>query len=69
MLKVPDIQMTTSILERAMSPREMALPPPLSELESEVMDEVWRQERATVRSVMEVLNNRRAKDRAYTTNA
>jgi predicted transcriptional regulator len=31
------------------------------------MEEVWREDRATVRSVMEVLNNRRAKARAYTT--
>jgi predicted transcriptional regulator len=41
-------------------------PPPLSELESEVMDEVWRHDEVTVREVLEVLN-RGAKERAYTT--
>ena len=33
-------------------------PPVLHELEAEVMDEVWRQETATVRSVMEALNRK-----------
>ncbi len=31
------------------------------------MEEVWRQGEATVRAVMEALNARRRKDRAYTT--
>ncbi len=50
-----------------MSHRKQAPPPPLSELEAEVMEEVWRQGRTSVRSVMQVLNTKRAKDRAYTT--
>ena len=41
-------------------------PPSLSELESEVMHEVWRHDEATVREVLEALNTR-AKERAYTT--
>jgi predicted transcriptional regulator len=43
-------------------------PPPLHELESEVMEEVWRQARpTTVREVMDALNRRGTKERAYTT--
>jgi predicted transcriptional regulator len=43
-------------------------PPPLHELESEVMEEVWRQGRpTTVRAVMDALNRRGTKERAYTT--
>jgi predicted transcriptional regulator len=49
-----------------MSPRVPA-PPSLFELESEVMEEVWRQGRTNVRAVMEALNKKRRKDRAYTT--
>src|SRR5438445_12495605 len=41
-------------------------PPPLHELESEVMEEVWGREEATVRDVLEALNKGRKK-RAYTT--
>lgn len=41
-------------------------PPPLHELEAEVMEEVWRRERATVREVLEALNEG-PKQRAYTT--
>lgn len=41
-------------------------PPPLSELESDVMEEVWRHDEVTVRQVLEALNAR-AKERAYTT--
>ena len=41
-------------------------PPALHELESEVMEEMWRQPEATVRDVLEVLN-RGPKQRAYTT--
>ena len=43
------------------------LPRALFALESEVMEEVWRQGRTNVRRVMEVLNKKRKKDRAYTT--
>jgi predicted transcriptional regulator len=42
-------------------------PPPLHELESEVMEEVWRQDEASVREAMEALNERTPKPRAYTT--
>ncbi|MGH2945806.1 MAG: BlaI/MecI/CopY family transcriptional regulator [Solirubrobacteraceae bacterium] len=42
--------------------------PRLYELESEVMEEVWRQARpTTVRAVMAALNRRADKERAYTT--
>lgn len=41
-------------------------PPALHELESEVMEEVWRTGPATVRAVLETLN-RGPKRRAYTT--
>ncbi len=44
----------------------MSVPPPLHELEAEVMEEVWRQRAATVRDVLEILN-RGPKQRAYTT--
>jgi predicted transcriptional regulator len=42
-------------------------PPLLHELEAEIMEEVWRQETATVRSVMEALNRKADPPRAYTT--
>ena len=42
-------------------------PPPLHELEAEVMDEIWERGEASVREVMEALNRRAAKPRAYTT--
>ena len=42
-------------------------PPPLHELESEVMEEVWARGEATVRDVQEALNARSEKARAYTT--
>lgn len=43
------------------------IPPPLHELESEVMEEVWRGSEATVRDVLESLNASAPKVRAYTT--
>ena len=43
------------------------IPPPLHELEAEVMEELWRQGEASVRTVMEALNRRAPRDRAYTT--
>ena len=44
------------------------LPPELHELEAEVMDEVWSRAReVAVRDVMETLNRRAEKPRAYTT--
>lgn len=48
--------------------REENVPPPLHELESEVMEEAWRQAGpTTVRAVMDALNRRARKERAYTT--
>jgi predicted transcriptional regulator len=41
--------------------------PPLHELESEVMEEIWTEGEATVRTVMDALNKRTTKARAYTT--
>jgi predicted transcriptional regulator len=46
---------------------EASVPPPLGELEADVMEHVWRQGEATVRSVLEALNATAAKARAYTT--
>jgi predicted transcriptional regulator len=42
-------------------------PPALHELEAEVMDEVWERGEASVREVMEALNGRAGRQRAYTT--
>jgi BlaI family transcriptional regulator, penicillinase repressor len=44
-----------------------AAPPPLHELESEVMEQLWTSGESSVRGVMEALNSRAARDRAYTT--
>jgi predicted transcriptional regulator len=44
-----------------------SVPPPLHELESEVMEQLWRSGESTVRTVMEVLNDHAEKPRAYTT--
>lgn len=49
-----------------MTRRRPAAPPPLSELELEVMGEVWKRGHATVRDVLDALNSGR-KQRAYTT--
>jgi BlaI family transcriptional regulator, penicillinase repressor len=46
---------------------QKSTPPPLHELEAEVMDEVWRQGEASVRAVNDALNARTKKPRAYTT--
>jgi predicted transcriptional regulator len=45
----------------------MAAPPPLHELESEIMEEMWGRTEATVREVQTALNARAEKTRAYTT--
>jgi predicted transcriptional regulator len=45
----------------------MPAPPPLHELETEIMEEMWRRGEATVRDVQEALNARAEKTRAYTT--
>jgi predicted transcriptional regulator len=47
--------------------RRQPATPPLHELESEVMEEIWTQREATVRTVMDALNRRTTKARAYTT--
>src|ERR1700692_4350874 len=47
--------------------REEPALPQLHELEAEVMEEVWSQGEASVRTVMEALNRRASKERAYTT--
>src|ERR1700759_4818340 len=47
--------------------RAGVVPPPWHELESEVMEQLWRSGEASVRSVMEALNKRATKERAYTT--
>jgi predicted transcriptional regulator len=45
------------------------IPPPLHELEAEVMEAVWNsgQDEVTVREMMDVLNKRTKSPRAYTT--
>jgi predicted transcriptional regulator len=45
----------------------MAYPPPLHELESAIMAEVWRRGECSVRDVLEALNARSDAQRAYTT--
>jgi len=53
---------------RSRKPSSAAVvPPPLHELESEVMEQLWRSGEAPVRSVMEALNQGTKKERAYTT--
>ncbi len=47
--------------------RTAAPPPPLHELESEVMEQLWAGGESSVRSVMEALNAHARKERAYTT--
>src|ERR1700716_1712362 len=42
-------------------------PPAMFELEADVMDEVWARGQTTVREVMDALNERSSKSRAYTT--
>jgi predicted transcriptional regulator len=54
-----------------MAPRKsnkaVSVPPPLHELESEVMESVWGSGETSVRAVMEALNRVAPKPRAYTT--
>ena len=42
-------------------------PPPLHELEAEVMEQLWDHGESSVRDVMQAINARSGKDRAYTT--
>jgi predicted transcriptional regulator len=46
---------------------DASVPPPLGALEAEVMEQLWRQREATVRSVLEAINATFEKARAYTT--
>jgi predicted transcriptional regulator len=52
---------------KASAARPDPVPPPLHELEAEVMEEIWRSGEAPVRAVMDALNERTSKPRAYTT--
>lgn len=52
---------------RAPSGTGRAEVPELHELEAAVMDQVWRLEKATVRDVLEALNEAEPRARAYTT--
>jgi predicted transcriptional regulator len=45
----------------------VSVPPPLHELEAEIMDEVWARGACTVRDVLDALNARNPTPRAYTT--
>jgi predicted transcriptional regulator len=45
----------------------MDRPPALHELETEIMEEVWAREEATVHEVRDAINARSDKSRAYTT--
>jgi predicted transcriptional regulator len=46
---------------------DASVPPPLGELEADVMEQLWQQREATVRSVLEAINASAEKVRAYTT--
>jgi predicted transcriptional regulator len=48
-------------------PRRPKIPPVLHELEAEVMEVVWDHVEVSIRDVMEELNARTRRDRAYTT--
>jgi predicted transcriptional regulator len=50
-----------------LSSDDASAPPRLGDLESEVMEHVWRLGEATVRSVLELINDGAARQRAYTT--
>jgi predicted transcriptional regulator len=48
-------------------PTELPVPPALHELEAEVMEVVWERGESSVREVMQALNARAPRERAYTT--
>jgi predicted transcriptional regulator len=54
-------------LRKGIKASRKSVPPPLHELESEVMEQLWRSGESSVRTVMEALNRRTHKPRAYTT--
>jgi predicted transcriptional regulator len=55
------------VAQRGSKHDDRPTPVPLHELEAEVMDHLWGVEEADVRTVMEALNERGPKHRAYTT--
>jgi predicted transcriptional regulator len=54
-------------MPRSRQPKAPKPPPALHELESEIMEEVWRQGETTVKQVMDALNRKAKQPRAYTT--
>ena len=58
---------TTAMLRHMPRSRAKTPPPGLHELETEIMEEVWRQGQTTVRDVMAALNRKAKPHRAYTT--
>ena len=52
---------------RSRTPATTPAPPALHELETEIMEEVWRQGETNVKQVMEALNRKAKPPRAYTT--
>ena len=54
------------MLPRSSRRRADSVPPPLHELESEVMEQLWRLGESSVRTVMQALN-KGGRERAYTT--
>src|ERR1700747_840916 len=54
-------------LRKGIKAGRKSAPPPLHELESEVMEELWKAGESSVRAVMESLTERAANPRAYTT--
>jgi BlaI family transcriptional regulator, penicillinase repressor len=50
-----------------MASGDTSAPPPLGELEADVMEHLWREGEATVRIVLEAVNATTEKARAYTT--
>jgi predicted transcriptional regulator len=51
----------------AVASGDASVPPPLGVLEADVMEQLWRQGEATVRTVLEAINATAGKERAYTT--
>jgi predicted transcriptional regulator len=51
----------------AVAAADASVPPSLGDLEAEIMELVWRLGEATVRTVLELLNESGEKQRAYTT--
>jgi predicted transcriptional regulator len=51
----------------AVASGDASVPPPLGELEGDVMEHLWRHGEATVRTVLEGINAAADKPRAYTT--